>query len=441
MPATSSLATEFSMDWDDICDQLYGNSANCANAPKASTDGGGNSVTNAWAQTQFLDHRISEFDPLMSYTAPAASALLSGKSNPHFPTIIPGVAATGVNYADYLGSLSSWNTAVQVTNKSAWSTVIPYNYVCDEPSASGMAGCITAAKNDQALSPVMPTLMAATYANVSAGGGLNYIDYWVVENACMFINLTTSEGGTCGTQTGNQNTSQLPVYSSWRSGKSTDGIPRQLWVYKSCSSAGTCGNGTVGPNDFNYPNSNIDGRPTSNRAMEWMTFMNTQSGELLYAVFCVWPGTSCYWGNNSPHDPWVSIYAFGENGDGTLMYPSVFTCNSSMDYPQTSCPYASKQWVTQQSGSALTTPILIPSMRMKYKRDGMQDYEYLRVLTTLGYGSYVNTQLSSWITNLDSYEYSGTGLQTARMNLGTKLHQLTYSIVLLPPPTLNGTVQ
>ena len=80
-------------------------------------------------------------------------------------------------------------------------------------------------------------------------------------------------------------------------------------------------------------------------------------------------------------------------------------------------------------------------MVLKHMRDGMQDWEYMNVLTKEGQGAYVTTQIQSWITNSYTYEYSGTGLQAARSKLGTTLHNLTYSAALLPPPTLSGTVQ
>ena len=73
-----------------------------------------------------------------------------------------------------------------------------------------------------------------------------------------------------------------------------------------------------------------------------------------------------------------------------------------------------------------TDSILIPSLRTKYKRDGMPDYEYRAKLKAHGQSAYVDTQIANWITNLNTYQSTGTGLQTAPSNLGTLLRQRTY---------------
>jgi hypothetical protein len=78
-------------------------------------------------------------------------------------------------------------------------------------------------------------------------------------------------------------------------------------------------------------------------------------------------------------------------------------------------------------GASVTTPIILPSVRLKHIRDGIQDYEYLNVLKNNGQSSTVNTQIASWMTNSLTFETSGAGLQAARTALGTAMHALTYS--------------
>jgi hypothetical protein len=450
MPATSSLATNFATSgWATFCDMIYGNftNATCGQMPfSGGNNGAAGVVGQEMGEVMFLDHRISQFDnPYLIGPLPTPMTnMLAGIANTNFTTIIPGAAVTGIDWGagNYTGqnyTQQAWDTLFQVTEKTAWPTVSSYNYVCDEPGSgnfSGAGGCNAVAATAHALTPPFPVMMTATYANASAGGGLNSIDYFVVEQTTMWLNQTNG-GGANGTN-------ELTTYQSWLATPNPDGIKRQLWSYESCSSGGTCGNGTVGTSDFRYPNDNIDGRPASNRAMEWMSFMNGQVGELTFATTCAWVGMECYNGSNQDSmgmDPWVTVYLFGNNGDGTLAYASTYSCNSSMPYPQTNCPYATKNWVTNQNGTKLSYPLWIPSIRLKNKRDGFQDYEYLKALTTAGRGNFVNTQIASWITNLNNYEYTGTGLMTARTNLGTALHQLTYPSVLMPPPSLTGTVQ
>ena len=117
-------------------------------------------------------------------------------------------------------------------------------------------------------------------------------------------------------------------------------------------------------------------------------------------------------------DPWQGIYFSGGWGDGTLVYPGCVVSTA-----------------TCYMGSGVTTPIILPSIRLSDIRDGVQDYEYLNALTVAGKGSVVSTQIASWITNSYTFETSGAGLQAARLNLGTTMHQLSF------PPTTGTTIQ
>ena len=205
-------------------------------------------------------------------------------------------------------------------------------------------------------------------------------------------------------------------YLKWLAG-STDGIERQWWMYQACTSAGTCTNGSPGPapeglgsgNVWNYPNYNVDGTPAANRAMEWMSFLHGNTGELYYAadvcnVASLHPG--CV-GEGQTWDPWNGIYYSGGWGDGTLVYAG--SSNPAMP-----------------NYVGVATPIVLPSIRLKHIRDGVQDYEYLNTLKVAGKAAVAQQQVSSWITNSYTFETSGTGLRTARLNLGTAMHQLTY---------------
>jgi hypothetical protein len=86
----------------------------------------------------------------------------------------------------------------------------------------------------------------------------------------------------------------------------------------------------------------------------------------------------------------------------------------------------------------------------------MQDYEYLNILNVKGKGSVVSSVISSFMntvpggTGVHAWSFNNTlaptgsftsDLPDARNILGAAIHQLTYSIVLAPPPTLTGTVQ
>lgn len=219
------------------------------------------------------------------------------------------------------------------------------------------------------------------------------------------------------------------MYATWLAATPNNGISRQYWSYLACLTAGTCSNGCPGPYPTyygcntgtlttgqvtTYPNYNVDGKPAANRAMEWLSFLHGATGELYYAGdVCNTIGPSLA-NSCTPTgvtwDPWNGIYYSGGWGDGTLVYAGGVV-SGKINY----------------MGASVTTPLILPSMRLKHIRDGVQDYEYLNALTVAGKSSVVSTQIASWVTNSYTFETSGAGLQAARLNLGTAMHQLTFN--------------
>jgi Domain of unknown function (DUF4091) len=257
-----------------------------------------------------------------------------------------------------------------------------------------------------AATPPIPVLVTGNISQATACSALNDLDW-----------LTTTifdldpYGGTL----------QRSSYNTWLSGSA--GPTRRIGTYIGCASSGGgisgCSNGTPGTGSTGaYPNYDVDGKPAANRANEWLSFLHQINFELNFDTTCAWNGAgSCYPGMGNP---WTTNYAFGEWGDGTYVYPSTTYNGTSLT-----------NVVTQPGGSALATPIFLPSIRLKNMRDGMQDYEYLNVLATHGEGSLVNSEIASWITNSYTFETSGSGLQSARMVLGTAMHQLTYPLAVV----------
>ena len=175
----------------------------------------------------------------------------------------------------------------------------------------------------------------------------------------------------------------LSAYKAWLAG-STDGIARHWWSYQACSSAGTCSDTVPGPGPSGsryttWPNYNVDGKPAAHRAMEWSIFYRADRGIILssgsvayptYYPSCTPPGI--------PYDPWNGIYYLGGWGDGTLVYAGG-VAPGTINY----------------MGAGVTIPLILPSVRLKDIRDGVQDYEYLNVLTNNGQSSLVQTQTAS----------------------------------------------
>jgi Domain of unknown function (DUF4091) len=395
MPSTSSLQYVTQTGWSDLCVQAYGSYAGCSVYPGA---GGSSDQAIALIQVDFgkllLDHRMGTVNPIY----PPYTTVFTGLETNYGPlfngtagTILAGAKLKTVQYPNSgTTNVQNWQTEFQA---KGWLSTL-FNYNCDEPPN----GCAWSAINPKATAlhaatPPQPSLVTTNIASATANGVLNGID-WMVP----IINDMDPQGGSL----------QRSAYNTWLAGSA--GPTRQLFSYQSCESAGTCGNGTTGGSTATWPNYNVDGKPAANRAMEWLTYAHTQTGELYYGTTISWTS----FGSN----PWNSIYAFGGWGDGTLLYPGV----------------------SSKIGT-VATPIFLPSVRLKHIRDGMQDYEYLSELNSAGKGALVQLQITSWITNSYTFETTGTGLENARMALGQAMHEITYSNFLLPPTNLRGTVQ
>ncbi|HEY8209133.1 MAG TPA: DUF4091 domain-containing protein [Myxococcaceae bacterium] len=124
-----------------------------------------------------------------------------------------------------------------------------------------------------------------------------------------------------------------------------------VWWYQSCSSHG-CGEGAPPKPEIERAYSGwasymIDHPATLNRAMGPLAFLEGVDGELYFDTVHAF-GTR--------PDPWNDAYEFGGNGDGTLLYPGrADRLNGAAERP-------------------------IASLRLKHIRDGLEDYEMLRLL-------------------------------------------------------------
>jgi hypothetical protein len=158
----------------------------------------------------------------------------------------------------------------------------------------------------------------------------------------------------------------------------------------------------------------VDAAPVRNRIMQWIEWMDNATGDLYYDMDYCWVRSCADGSGNTGGDPWTYIYYSGGNGDGTLMYPGT---------------------IAKIGG---TTPIPLPSMRLKNIRDGYQDYEYLHALANAGLSSFAMAQTQSFITNAYTFSNNPTALLGARTALGNKLHLLSLATaVQQPPPSLS----
>jgi hypothetical protein len=100
--------------------------------------------------------------------------------------------------------------------------------------------------------------------------------------------------------------------------------------------------------------------------------------------------TTTYW----PNDPWVDPKTYSRyNGDGSLLYP----------------------------GSAVGYPGPVVSIRLKAIRDGMEDYEYLKLLADLGDPAGADTIALGVASGFTGWRRNRQDLYRARQQLAEKI--------------------
>ena len=128
----------------------------------------------------------------------------------------------------------------------------------------------------------------------------------------------------------------------------------EVWWYQSCNSHGCKGSTASDPAVEaayrGWASYMADHPAPLNRAMGPLAFRTGIDGELYFDTVYAF----------NTQDPWKSIFEFGGNGDGTLFYPGT----------------------PAQLGGARHAPVA--SLRLKHIRDGLEDYEYLKLLRDAG---------------------------------------------------------
>jgi hypothetical protein len=138
---------------------------------------------------------------------------------------------------------------------------------------------------------------------------------------------------------------QRPSYDSYLA------LPgKQLWVYQSCMSQG-CSVDVVPPDagpGEGWPSYLLDASAAKNRAMQWAVFLVRAEGELYYETVLSLPTA------------FTDQFRYNGNGDGNLFYPGN---------------------VANIGGK---TEVPLASIRLKLIRQGMQDYEWLKLVSDAG---------------------------------------------------------
>jgi hypothetical protein len=391
LPSTATLKTAFRLTGYGLCDQAYGSEMNCGAYPGARGNWVyGVDLSHVDQAVMFLDHRVSlsnaglttPYDNNWDTFNKLYGPLFNG-TTANTKTMLAGAQLTNIEFN------SGGNATRQqwVTNFQAhgWMPRV-YDYTCDEPPENcSWADILPKTTAAHASMPPMQTLVTTTAVKAAAQNVLPSID---------ILSPVVDQ------MDGLRVTNQRSTYDAWLK---TPG--HRLWWYQACDVVSTCDNGKPGDAEHTYGNYMIDSTPVRNRVFQWLAYMYGIETELYYFTdFCL--STPCGYPKTSA-DPWSSIYIFGGNGDGTLEYPGI------------------------PSKIGGTTPIPLPSVRLKHIRDGMQDYEYLAALDKAGYAKFARATAGSFIANPYTFSDDPQAMTHARRALGAKLHLLTV------PPAAN----
>jgi hypothetical protein len=245
---------------------------------------------------------------------------------------LPGARYTSIDLRTHAAAdtdiekMLYWKEWARHFRERGWLDRLFY-YVRDEPAVKDFPEIVRLSKLARQADPAIRTLVTTSRTPTLSES----VNIWVPLINCL--ELKPGFDGYC------RETVERSAYDGdLRAG-------RQLWWYQSCGSHGC--NVSGGPYFDAWPSYMIDDSAVSNRVMPWLAWKYRVSGELYFNV------NEAY---GRATDPWTSVRLFGGNGDGTLFYPgSVRRIGGSRDIP-------------------------VESVRLKLIREGLEDYEYFRLL-------------------------------------------------------------
>lgn len=159
---------------------------------------------------------------------------------------------------------------------------------------------------------------------------------------------------------------------------------RELWLYQSCSSHGCSPDEPPPPENQpgqGWPSYMVDRPATKARGMQWVDFLEGANGELYYQTVGLL------------YTAWTTQFRFNGNGDGTLFYPGLPSIIGG------------------------STPVLVPSIRIKLIRLGVQDYEWLKMVSDAGDPDFARKVARELIPAAWKVPDDGTAFERARLLL------------------------
>ncbi|MFT3916883.1 MAG: DUF4091 domain-containing protein [Anaeromyxobacteraceae bacterium] len=367
LPSTSSLRTHFGLGYG----LLQGGHAM----------GGEDSAVRVKYATLALDHRVSlsgvaddgmnvrDFEHLERVYGP----LIDGTAK----TALEGARLTTVKYVGGRTSLEDHRAWAEHAKARGWMDRL-FDYTCDEPPLQcGWDEIGPRARAAHDADPAFRTLVTTQLWDAEDHDVAKDIDIMV-----PVVNFMDDKPGSAVSG------DQRARYDGFLASAPT----KELWLYESCMSHGCGGTVNIGsPNDEDryftgWPTYMIDASAVRNRAMEWISFLERASGEL-------------YWetGWAFQQNPWTSQWDFSGNGDGTLFYPGT----------------------PARIGG--TTDVPVASIRLKMIREGMEDYEYLKLLADAGQGDTARKIARDLFPSASGTEVAPEKLYAAREQLAVAI--------------------
>jgi uncharacterized protein (TIGR03382 family) len=365
LPSTSSLKSAFLIFSGNVCRAHTG--SDCASISLR------NQLVDRY-QTLALDYRFS-----LSNTNyyPASWDAFDAEYAPflegHADTALPGARQTSLQFMGTRDAAHYQAWADHLRQKGWLDRA--FDYTGDEPPYGISFSQIQSRVNlVRQAAPDLRTLVTTTLASADQNGLTADID--------TMVPVINQLDGVDAPYVGDQRDG----YDGWLSD-----TKKALWTYQSCMSHG-CGYGTNAPGNTNgagWPSYMVDASAARNRAMQWTAFLEKVSGELYYETANMLPSA------------WSNQYSFNGNGDGTLFYPGT---------------------PARIGGS---TDVPLPSMRMKYLRMGMQDYEWLKLVSDAGDPDYARQVAKTLIPQASAVSDDGAQFEKARRELEQRYLTLT----------------
>ena len=384
LPSTSSLASAFLIFSGNVCRAHTG--SDCLSTTVRDD-------LLAKYQRMALDHRFT----LTNIDYPGSDwSAFDAKYGPfldgHADTRLQGAKATSVQYYTWPRDVSHYKAWADHLREKGWLDR-GFDYTGDEPPYGiSYADIATRAKVVREGAPDLRTLVTTTLAAADQNGVTDDID--------TLVPVVNFIDGVTAPFLGDQRS----LYDGWLQNPT-----KRLWLYQSCMSHG-CGYGSNAAGNVNgagWPSYMVDASSARNRAMQWTAYLEGATGELYYETANMLPTA------------WTNQYSFNGNGDGTLFYPGT----------------------PGKIGGKTDVPV--PSMRLKYLRMGMQDYEWLKLVSDAGDPDFAQTVARGLIPKASAVSDEGSAFETARRQLEQRYVELTQAVVVPPtnPPTYPPTTQ